>query len=126
MNRNWRAALWAGVLCVVWVLAGAAQAVPSLPQRGDQITVQGKLTYIQSKGPAIFEMQTAEGAAYRVQIPFGMFAELQRAGFAPKVGEKIRVVGDVVCVMAETPVIAAGEITSHGKTYRMPKIQPSS
>jgi hypothetical protein len=119
MNKNWKAALWAVILCVVWVLAGSAQAVRSLPQRGDRVTVEGKLTYVQAKGPAIWEMKTAEGNEYRIQIPLGMFAELQRAGFDAKVGEKIRVEGEVVCVMAETPVIAGSEITSHGKTYRM-------
>jgi hypothetical protein len=50
-----------------------------------------------------------------------MFAELQRAGFDAKVGDKIRVGGEVVCVMAETPVIAGSEITFRGKTYRMPR-----
>ena len=121
MNRNWRTTFWAVVLSLVWVLAGSAQAVRPLPQRGDRVTVEGELTYVQTKGPAILEMKTAEGKAYRIQVPFGMFAELQRAGFDAKVGEKIRVEGEVVCVMRETPVIAGREITSHGKTYRIPQ-----
>ena len=121
MNRNWKAAFWAVILCLVWVLAGSAQAVHSLPQRGDQVTVAGELTYVQAKGPAILGMKTAEGNEYRIQVPFGMFAELQRAGFDAKVGERIRVDGEVVCVMAQTPVIAGSEITFHGKTYRMPR-----
>ena len=126
MNRNWKAAFWAVILCVVWALAGSAQAVRSLPQRGDRVTVEGELTYVQANGPPILEMKTAEGNKYRIQVPFGMFAELQRAGFDAKVGEKIRVEGTVVCVMAETPVIAGSEITSHGKTYRMPRGSASS
>lgn len=121
MNRNWKAALWAVILTMVWVLAGSAQAVRSLPKRGDRVTVEGELTYVQAKGSAIMEMKTAEGNQYRIQVPFGMFAELQRAGFDAKVGDKIRVEGEVVCVMAETPVIAGSEITSHGTTYRMPR-----
>jgi hypothetical protein len=121
MNRNWRIAFWAVILCVVWALAGSAQAVPSFPKRGDRITVAGELTYIQDKGPAIWGLKTAEGNEYRIQVPLGMFAELQRAGFDAKVGEKISVEGEVVCVMAETPVIASSEITFHGITYRMPR-----
>jgi hypothetical protein len=121
MNRNWKAALWAVILTMVWVLAGSAQAVHSFPKRGDRVTVEGELTYVQTKGPAILEMKTAEGNEYRIQVPFGMFAELQRAGFDAKVGDKIRVEGEVVCVMAETPVIAGSEITLRGKTYRMPR-----
>lgn len=119
MNRNWKAALAGVVLCMVWALAASAQS--ALPQRGDRVTVEGELTFVQAKGPAILEMKTAEGIHYRIQVPFGMFAELQRAGFDAKVGEKIRVEGEVVCVMVETPVIAAGEITSRGRTYRMPR-----
>jgi hypothetical protein len=108
-------------LCGVWALAGSAQALYSPPQRGERVTVEGILTYLQAKGPAIFEMKTAEGKAYRVQFPLGMFAELQRAGFDPKVGEKIRVEGEVLCVLGDTPVIAGSEFTSHGKTYRIPQ-----
>jgi hypothetical protein len=119
MNRKWKTAIWAVTLSVVWVLAGSAQAVHSLPQRGDQVTVEGALTYVQTKGPAIMELRTAHGNEYRIQVPFGMIAELQRAGFDPKVGEKMRVAGEVVCVMAETPVIAASEIRFNGKTYRL-------
>ena len=121
MNRNWKAAIGAVILSMVWALAGSAQAVHSLPKRGDQVTIAGELTYIQAKGPAILEMKTAEGNEYRIQVPFGMFAELQRAGFDAKVGEKIGLKGEVVCVMAETPVIAGSEITFQGKTYRMPR-----
>lgn len=120
MFRNWKAALWAVILSLVWTLAGSAQAVPSHPQRGEQATVEGELTYIQTKGQAIFEIKTAEGATYRIQVPFGMSSELSRAGFDPQVGEKIRVTGEVLCVLAETPVVAAREITFNGKTYRMP------
>jgi hypothetical protein len=119
MNRKWKTAIWAVTLSVVWVLAGSAQAVRSLPERGDQVTVAGELTYVQTKGPAIMELRTAQGNEYRIQVPFGMIAELQGAGFDPKVGEKMRVAGEVVCVMAETPVITASEIRFHGKTYRM-------
>jgi hypothetical protein len=119
MNRKWKTAIWAVTLSVVWVLAGSAQAVFSLPQRGDQVTVEGELTYVQAKGSAILELKTEAGREYRVQIPFGMITELRQKGFDPKVGEKIRVAGEVVCVMAETPVIAASEIRFNGKTYRM-------
>ena len=126
MNRNWKPALWAVILTLVWVLAGSAQAVRPLPKRGDRVTVEGELTYVQDKGPAILELKTAEGKEYRIQIPFGMFAELQRAGFDAKVGDKIRVEGQVVCVMAETPVIAGSEITFHGKTFRMAQGPTSS
>jgi hypothetical protein len=118
MNRNWKAAFWVIILSVVWVMAGSAQ---SPHQRGDRVMVDGELTYIQAKGPAILEMKSAEGNEYRIQVPLGMFAELTRAGFDAKVGEKIRVEGEVVCVMGETTVVAAGEITSHGKTYRIPR-----
>jgi outer membrane protein assembly factor BamA len=119
MNRNWKAAIWAVVLSVVWMLAGSAQAVHSLPKRGDRVTVEGALTYVQTKGSAILELQTEEGQEYRIQIPFGMIAELRQKGFDPKVGEKMRVAGDVVCVLAEKPVIAPSEITINGKTHRM-------
>ena len=121
MNRNWKAIVWAVALSMVWVLASPAQEARPLPKRGDRVTVEGKITYIQANGPPIWEMKTAEGNLYRIQVPFGTFAELQRAGFNAKVGEKILVVGDVVCVMSETPVIAGREITSRGKTYRMPR-----
>lgn len=122
--RNWKASLWAVIFCLVWTLAGSAQATQPLPQRGERLTVEGELTHIQTKGQAIFEIQTAEGNAYRIQVPFGMSSELSRAGFDPQVGQKIRVTGEVLCVLAETPVVAASEITFHGKTYRMPP--PSS
>lgn len=126
MKRNWRAVVWAVVLSMVWVLAGSAQTVRSIPQRGERITVEGELTYVQAKGPAIWELKTAEGSEYRIQVPFGMLEELSRAGFEPQVGQKIRVAGDVVCVMAERPVIAGSEITFNGKTYRMLPGPPTS
>jgi RecJ-like exonuclease len=101
------------------MLAASAQADSSLPKRGERVTVEGQLTYVQTKGPAILELRTAAGIEYRIQVPFGMIAELKRAGFDPKVGETIRVAGEVVCVLAETPVITGAEITFHGMTYRM-------
>jgi hypothetical protein len=119
MNRNWKAALWVVILSVVWMLAASAQADSSLPKRGERVTVEGQLTYFQTKGPAILELRTAAGIEYRIQVPFGMIAELKRVGFDPKVGETIRVAGEVVCVLAETPVITGAEITFHGTTYRM-------
>lgn len=120
MNRNWKAALWAVILGLVWTLAGSAQTTHPLPQRGEEVTVEGELTYIQTKGQAIYEIKTPEGNPYRIQIPFGMKSELSRAGFDPQVGKKIRVTGKVICVLSETTVVAAREITFHGKTYRMP------
>lgn len=120
MNRNWKAALWAVILSLVWTLAGSAETTPPFPQRGEEVTVEGELTYIQTKGQDIYEIKTVEGIAYRIQIPFGMRSELAKAGFSPRLGEKIRVTGEVICVLAETPVVAAREITFHGKTYRMP------
>jgi len=119
MKTNRKAALWLVIWSVVWVLAGWAQDVTSLPKRGDHLTIEGELTYIQTKGPAILELKTAEGKEYRVQLPLGMIAELRREGFDPKVGEQIGAIGEVVCVLAGTPVIASSEITSKGKTYRM-------
>ena len=119
MKTNRKAAMWPVILSVVWVLAGWAQDVTSLPKRGDHLTIEGELTYIQTKGPAILELKTAEGKEYRVQLPLGMIAELRREGFDPKVGEPIGAIGEVVCVLAGTPVIASSEITSQGKTYRM-------
>jgi uncharacterized protein YfaS (alpha-2-macroglobulin family) len=119
MNRIRRAALGAVILGLVWTLAVSAQSDSSLPKRGERVTVEGELTYVQTKGPAIFELRTAEGGEYRVQVPFGMIAELNRAGFDPKVGEKMRVTGEVVCILRETPVIAGSELTFHGKTYRL-------
>lgn len=122
MNRNWKAALWAVILSLAWTLAGSAQATHPLPQRGEEVTVEGELTHIQTKGQAIYEIKTPQGTPYRIQIPFGMSSELARAGFAPKPGEKIRVTGEVICVLSETPVVAAREINFHGKTYRMPPV----
>ena len=119
MNTNRKEAMWPVIGSVVWVLAGWTQDVSSLPKRGDHLTVEGELTYIQTKGPALLELKTAEGRKYRVQLPLGMIAELRREGFDPKVGEKIGALGEVVCVLAGTPVIASSEITSQGKTYRM-------
>lgn len=119
MYRNWKAALWAVTLCAVWMMTVSAQAELPLPKRGDQVTVAGELTYVQTKGSAILELKTKEGRAYRIQIPFGMITELREEGFDPKVGEKIRVAGEVVCVLAEKPVIAPSEITINGKTHHM-------
>jgi hypothetical protein len=101
------------------MLAVAVQAEGPLPQRGDQVTVEGELTYVQTKGSAILELKTKEGRVYRIQIPFGMIIELRQKGFDPKVGEKIRAAGEVVCVLAEKAVIAPSEITINGKTHRM-------
>ena len=119
MKTNRKAAMWPVILGVVWVLASWAQDVNSLPKRGEYLKIEGELTYIQNKGPAILELKTAEGRAYRIQLPLGVMAELRRGGFNPKVGEKIGATGEVVCVLGETPVIAGSEITSNGKTYRM-------
>lgn len=119
MKTNRKPPMWPVIVSVIWVLSGWAQNVNSLPKPGDHIAIEGELTYIQSKGPAIFELKTAEGKQYRLQLPFGMIAELKREGFDPKVGEKIGAIGEVVCVLAGKPVIASSEITSKGKTYRM-------
>jgi hypothetical protein len=124
MKANRKVALWMVILSVVWMLAGWGQNVNPLPKRGDQLTVEGELTYLQTIGPAILELKTAEGRAYRIQLPLGIMAELRREGFNPKVGEKVGANGEVVCVLAETPVIAAGEIRFNGKTYRLAP-QPS-
>lgn len=119
MKTNRKAAIWALVLSGVWVLASWAQDANSPPKRGDHIRIEGELTYVQTKGPPILELKTAEDKEYRVQLPLGMIAELRREGFDPKVGEEIGTIGEVVCVLAGKPVIASGEIMSQGKTYRM-------
>jgi hypothetical protein len=119
MKANRKVAMWMVILSVVWMLAGWGQDVNPLPKRGAQLRVEGELTYMQTIGPAILELKTAEGRAYRIQLPLGVMAELRREGFNPKVAEKIEAIGEVVCVLGETPVIAGSEITSQGKTYRM-------
>jgi len=119
MKANRKVAMWTVILSVIWMLAGWGQGVNPPPKRGDQLTVEGELTYMQTIGPAILELKTAEGREYRIQLPLGVMAELRREGFNPKVGEKIGATGEVVCVLGETPVIAGSEITSQGKTYRM-------
>ena len=119
METNWKTATWLVVFCVVWVLAGRAQDVNSQPMRGDLITIEGELTYVQTKGPAILELKTAEGKEYRVQLPLGMIAELRSEGFDLKIGKKIGSIGEVVCVLAGKPVITGSKIMSNGKTYRI-------
>lgn len=119
MKTNRRAVMWAVILSCVWVLASWPQDTNSLPKRGEQIKIEGELTYIQSNGPAILEMKTAEGKEYRVQLPLGVIPEWRHEGFDPKVGEKVGVAGEVVCVLAGKPVISSSEIRLEGKTYGM-------
>ena len=106
MKRNRKVAMWTVLLSIVWIAAGWGQAVSLLPKWGDYLTVEGELTYIQTKGPAILELKAPEGRKYRIQLPLGAMAELTRVGFNPAVGEKIKATGEVVCVLGETVVIA--------------------
>lgn len=119
MKANRKVAMWTVIFSIVWMLAGWGQDVNPPPKRGEHLTVEGALTYLQTIGPAILELKTAEGRAYRIQLPLGVMAELRHGGFNPKVGEKVGANGEVVCVLGETSVIAGSEITSQGKTYRM-------
>jgi hypothetical protein len=108
MKRNWKGAMiWPVLLSTVWAIVGSAQQVTSLPKQGDQLEVEGEVIYIQTKGPAILQLKTADGKEYRVQLPLGMITELRRMGFHPAVGEKMGVAGEVVCVLAGEPVIAS-------------------
>jgi hypothetical protein len=106
MKWNTITVIGAVIFSVAWMLAASAPPDRPLPKRGDRVTVEGEITYVQTKGPAIWGLKTADGNAYRIQIPFGMIAELKRAGFDPKAGDTIRAAGEIVCVLAETPVVA--------------------
>jgi hypothetical protein len=121
MKRNCKAAMWTVLLSIVWIAAGWGQEVSLLPEWGEYLTVEGELTYIQTKGPAILELKAAGGRKYRIQLPLGAMAALRHEGFNPTAGERIGATGEVVCVLGETVVIAGREVTSNGKTYRMPR-----
>jgi hypothetical protein len=111
MERN-RKALIGAVLCGLFGAAVSLAQDPSLvPKRGNQIRVEGEIVYLQTTGPALLELKTVEGRKYRVQLPLGSLAEAGRTRLNLKVGERIAVAGEVVCVLGETTVIAGSGIT---------------
>ena len=119
MKANRTVAMWTVIVSIAWMWVGWGQDVNPLPKRGDRVAVEGELTYLQTRGPAILELKTAEGREYRIQMPLGVVAELRREGFNATVGEKIGAIGEVICVLGEKLVVAGSEIASQGKTYRM-------